>query len=131
MLLSQYAQVLNAPGKQSNRVRSTWNSTIQFFVDAVLEPNAANVVDDFLYVGGRPVDAVSALSQSYTGLAAMCEELCHTAEPYKIDCQALFREQITAVLLQQFNSTAVDAAVIDGKVGSTRLHGKVLIMITM
>ncbi|ORZ03607.1 TH1 protein [Syncephalastrum racemosum] len=97
MLLSQYTQALSAP-------------------DAVLEPNAANVVDDFLFVGGRPVDAVSALSQSYTGLAAMCEELCQTAEPYNIDCQALFREQITGVLVEQFNGAAVDSTLTDGKV---------------
>ncbi|KAI9285358.1 TH1 protein [Umbelopsis sp. AD052] len=76
--------------------------------DSILEPNINQVLSDFLTLGGRPMDVVSCLSESYVGLPTLCNTAGEWANDLGINSQDLMRDVIKGMLLDRFDSAAVD-----------------------
>ncbi|KAG2175451.1 hypothetical protein INT43_001098 [Umbelopsis isabellina] len=76
--------------------------------DSILEPKINEVLSDFLTLGGRPMDVVSCLSESYVGLPTLCNTASEWGQELGINSKDLMRDVIKGMLIDRFDSTAVD-----------------------
>jgi hypothetical protein len=86
--------------------------------DSILEPNINQVLSDFLTLGGRPMDVVSCLSESYVGLPTLCNIAGEWGNELGINSQDLMRNVIKGMLLERFDSAAVDTKFMGAEVTS-------------
>lgn len=86
--------------------------------DSILEPNINQVLSDFLTLGGRPMDVVSCLSESYVGLPTLCNTAGEWGNELGINSQNLMRDVIKGMLLERFDSAAVDTKFMGAEVTS-------------
>lgn len=76
--------------------------------DSILEPKINEVLSDFLTLGGRPMDVVSCLSESYVGLPTLCNTASEWGQELGINSKDLMRDVIKGMLIDRFDSAAVD-----------------------
>ncbi|CAM0139852.1 unnamed protein product [Umbelopsis sp. WA50703] len=76
--------------------------------DSILEPKINEVLSDFLTFGGRPMDVVSCLSESYVGLPTLCNTAGEWGQELGINSKDLMRDVIKGLLIDRFDSAAVD-----------------------
>jgi hypothetical protein len=116
-LASQGTVLMNL---QSVQPTQTWNLTMKYrdhlCADSILEPNINEVLSDFLTLGGRPMDVVSCLSESYVGLPTLCNTAGEWGNELGLNSQDLMRDVIKGMLLDRFDSAAVDTKFMGAEV---------------
>ncbi|KAI8371711.1 TH1 protein [Radiomyces spectabilis] len=78
--------------------------------DAILEQNIyVDALSEYLRLGGTPMDAVSALSESYIGLPSMCNITAQAANSIGLQSQTIMRDAIREMLKERFDPKRCDA----------------------
>ncbi|KAI9499653.1 TH1 protein [Zychaea mexicana] len=84
--------------------------------DAILQPDIyTTAFEPFIANGGAPMDAVSALSESYVGYPSMIKVAADAASVMGIDCQAILRETVKNKLMNKFDPKAIDRALLNSQ----------------
>ncbi|KAI9275699.1 TH1 protein [Phascolomyces articulosus] len=81
--------------------------------DAILQPDIyTSAFEPFISNGGAPMDAVSALSESYVGYPSMIKVTTNAASTMGIDCEAILRQTVKKMLMKKFDPNAIDQALM-------------------
>ncbi|KAI8137886.1 TH1 protein [Fennellomyces sp. T-0311] len=82
--------------------------------DAILQPNIyKEAFKPFIANGGAPMDAVSALSESYVGYPSMIKTTANIATTMGIDVEAILRKTVKKQIMNKFNPKAIDEALMN------------------
>ncbi|KAI8867673.1 hypothetical protein GQ42DRAFT_157720 [Ramicandelaber brevisporus] len=81
--------------------------------DGLMEPSVFTSIVDFVKLGGRPAEVVSALSNNYTGLAPMCNLLMNEWAPLfgiaEPEIEKIGINALRPLLFSSFSSSKLDA----------------------
>ncbi|OZJ05119.1 hypothetical protein BZG36_01368 [Bifiguratus adelaidae] len=77
--------------------------------DSIMEPNVADIIAAFIQYKGQPSSAVAWLSESYEGVAEMCNIASEWATSMNFDPQDIMQNSLKALLVQNFDAQQVDS----------------------
>ncbi|RUP47541.1 TH1 protein-domain-containing protein [Jimgerdemannia flammicorona] len=84
--------------------------------DSIMEPTVHSTLGEFLKVGGSAIEVITSLSESYAGLAPMCDLVSTWGKELDMDGEAVMRGILRELLMEKFDPQSVDEEFMSGQV---------------
>ncbi|RUP47540.1 hypothetical protein BC936DRAFT_145632 [Jimgerdemannia flammicorona] len=83
--------------------------------DSIMEPTVHSTLGEFLKVGGSAIEVITSLSESYAGLAPMCDLVSTWGKELDMDGEAVMRGILRELLMEKFDPQSVDEEFMSGQ----------------